>query len=259
MKNLICAVAVLAVSTTQADTIYVDADCPGAGVEPRPTTADSANDSDDLSDMEVSYVQVRAQASTPCCINGDPTSCFEAGCDWLYPSCEGQPTFQGCVPANGCFDGCGPGLSCQGVVTNPCGAGGSCCDFFFAWCIPDGTCPAVCDEDLDGDGNVFVTDLLLLLMDFGSCDGSPADFDGDGCVTIVDLLTLLGNWGPCPGSPCVWDVNGDGTVDNTDLWQVLGNLGPCDTPAACPEDVNGDGVVDFADVIEVATHFGPCP
>ncbi len=113
-----------------------------------------------------------------------------------------------------------------------------------------------CPWDLDGDSNVFVTDLLLLLMDFGSCNGSPADFDGDGCVTVVDLLTLLGNWGPCPGSPCIWDVNGDGTVDLADLFQVLTNLGPCD---GCPEDVNGDGIVNGQDVAAVATHFGPCP
>ena len=113
-----------------------------------------------------------------------------------------------------------------------------------------------CPGDLDGDGNVFVTDLLLLLMDFGSCNGSPADLDGDGCVTVADLLTLLGTWGPCPGSPCVWDVNGDGTVDPTDLRLVLGNLGPCE---GCPEDVNGDGVVNGQDAAAVATHFGPCP
>ena len=113
-----------------------------------------------------------------------------------------------------------------------------------------------CPWDLDGDGNVFVTDLLLLLMDFGSCNGSPADFDGDGCVTVIDLLTLLGNWGPCPGAPCVWDVNGDGIVDVADLWQVLGNFGPCD---GCPEDVNGDGIVNGQDLSAVATHFGPCP
>jgi len=29
MKNLICAVTLLAVSTAQADVIYVDVDCPG--------------------------------------------------------------------------------------------------------------------------------------------------------------------------------------------------------------------------------------
>ncbi len=113
-----------------------------------------------------------------------------------------------------------------------------------------------CPWDLDGDGNVFVIDLLLLLMDFGSCDGSPADFDGDGCVTVVDLLTLLFNFGPCPDGRCPWDVNGDRTVDAADLWQVLGNFGPCD---GCPEDVNGDGIVNGLDVSAVATHFGPCP
>jgi predicted outer membrane repeat protein len=55
-----------------------------------------------------------------------------------------------------------------------------------------------CPWDLDGDGNVFVTDLLTLLSDFGSCEDSPADFDGDGCVTVVDLLALIANFGPCP-------------------------------------------------------------
>ncbi len=113
-----------------------------------------------------------------------------------------------------------------------------------------------CPWDLDGDGDAGITDLLLLLGDFGSCDSSPADFDGDGCVTVVDLLTLLFNFGPCPGSPCPWDVNGDGTVDKADLWQVLGNQGPCDW---CPEDVTGDGVVNGQDAAAVATHFGECP
>jgi predicted outer membrane repeat protein len=113
-----------------------------------------------------------------------------------------------------------------------------------------------CPWDLDGDGNVGVVDLLMLLADFGSCDGSPADFDGDGCVTVVDLLALIGHFGPCPGVPCVWDVNGDGVVDQSDLQQVLDNFGPCD---GCPEDVNGDGVVNGQDAAAVATHFGPCP
>ncbi len=113
-----------------------------------------------------------------------------------------------------------------------------------------------CPGDLNGDGIVNVPDLLLLLGDFGSCDGSPADFDGDGCVGVPDLLALIANFGPCPGSECVWDVNGDGVVDNDDLQQVIGNQGPCD---GCPEDVNGDGIVNGQDAAAVATHFGPCP
>ncbi len=114
----------------------------------------------------------------------------------------------------------------------------------------------VCPWDLSGDGEVNVADLLLLLADFGTCDGTQADFDGDGCVTVVDLLALIANFGPCPGSGCPWDVNGDGTVDQTDLRLVRGNFGPCD---GCPEDVNGDGIVNGLDVSAVATHFGPGP
>ena len=50
--------------------------------------------------------------------------------------------------------------------------------------------------DLDGDGIVGITDLLMLLSNWGQCKGDcPADLDGDGTVGIFDLLTLLTNWG----------------------------------------------------------------
>ena len=53
--------------------------------------------------------------------------------------------------------------------------------------------------DLDGDGQVGITDFLALLQEWGPCAGPPApcpaDLDGDGEVGIVDFLTLLGNWG----------------------------------------------------------------
>ncbi len=150
---------------------------------------------------------------------------------------------------SGIFDGypCGTSNDYQLCITvdNSCGEP-------VAACLTGGTCVG----DIDGDGNVSVTDLLLLLTDFGSCDGSPGDLDGDGCVTIVDLLILLVNFGPCPDGECPWDVNGDGTVDWSDLHQVLDNFGPCD---GCPEDVNDDGVVNWQDVAAVATHLGPCP
>ncbi|MHC4968584.1 MAG: choice-of-anchor Q domain-containing protein, partial [Planctomycetota bacterium] len=113
-----------------------------------------------------------------------------------------------------------------------------------------------CPWDLDGDGNVFVTDLLLLLASWGPCADCAADFNDDGLVNVVDLLALIGHFGPCPGVPCIWDVNGDGVVDLSDLHQVQENFGPC---AGCPEDVNGDGVVDGQDAAAVAQHFGPCP
>ena len=52
--------------------------------------------------------------------------------------------------------------------------------------------------DLDNDGSVGVSDLLLLLGHWGTDPGGPPDFDGDGTVGLSDLLALLSNWGPVP-------------------------------------------------------------
>ena len=55
-----------------------------------------------------------------------------------------------------------------------------------------------CPGDLDGSGDVGITDLLGLLAAWGTNPGGPPDFDGDGNVGITDLLEMLANWGPCP-------------------------------------------------------------
>jgi hypothetical protein len=52
----------------------------------------------------------------------------------------------------------------------------------------------LCAADLDCDGNVGITDFLVLLATWGSPDG---DIDGDGDTGITDFLLLLANWGPC--------------------------------------------------------------
>ena len=50
--------------------------------------------------------------------------------------------------------------------------------------------------DLDGDGVVGSSDLIILLGAWGRCPGEcPADLDGDGVVGTGDLILLLGNWG----------------------------------------------------------------
>ena len=56
----------------------------------------------------------------------------------------------------------------------------------------------VCPWDLDGNGIVGASDLLALLVVWGTDPGGPPDFDGDGNVGASDLLELLANWGPCP-------------------------------------------------------------
>jgi hypothetical protein len=66
-----------------------------------------------------------------------------------------------------------------------------------------------CDGDLNGDGVVDVSDLLILLSSWGACastgvncvDVCPADLNCDGVVDISDLLVVLSNWGACPGLP----------------------------------------------------------
>lgn len=59
-------------------------------------------------------------------------------------------------------------------------------------------CSGPCTGDINGDGSVGITDLLLLLAAWGPhSTPHPADLDGDFIVGIVDLLLLLGNWGPC--------------------------------------------------------------
>jgi hypothetical protein len=65
-----------------------------------------------------------------------------------------------------------------------------CVDDLCAW-WPCSTCP----EDLDGDGAVSVSDLLILLGDWGG--GGPADLNGDGTIDVADLLLLLSAWGAC--------------------------------------------------------------
>jgi len=56
------------------------------------------------------------------------------------------------------------------------------------------------EGDLDGDGDVDLTDLSLMLAAFGSCLGDPgfnpaADLDETLCVELTDLSILLANFG----------------------------------------------------------------
>ena len=54
-----------------------------------------------------------------------------------------------------------------------------------------------CAMDLDCDGAIGITDLVILLAAWGPCDSGccTSDLDMDGVTGIVDLLRLLRNWG----------------------------------------------------------------
>ena len=62
----------------------------------------------------------------------------------------------------------------------------------------DGTLgiPTVCQGDLDGDGIVGVSDLLLIIDAWGACS-CEEDLNGDGIVGVSDLLIIIDAWGGC--------------------------------------------------------------
>jgi len=62
----------------------------------------------------------------------------------------------------------------------------------------------------------------------------PADLDDDGFVGGSDILILLTGWGECPDAdgkdnppPCIADLTDDGLVDVHDLLMLLTSLGEC--------------------------------
>ena len=58
----------------------------------------------------------------------------------------------------------------------------------------------LCVADIDGDGFVGVTDLLMVIDMWGNCPvkGScDADMDGDNLVGVGELLTIIDMWGTC--------------------------------------------------------------
>ena len=52
-----------------------------------------------------------------------------------------------------------------------------------------------CLADIDNDGAVDVTDILITIGNWGG--SGEGDVDGDGIVSVSDILLIVGAWGPC--------------------------------------------------------------
>ena len=59
----------------------------------------------------------------------------------------------------------------------------------------DGNCDPTCPQDLDLDGIVTVSDVLLMLSEFGCQSSCTADVNFDGIVTVEDFLLVLSEFG----------------------------------------------------------------
>jgi hypothetical protein len=57
-------------------------------------------------------------------------------------------------------------------------------------------CPSNCIEDVDGDGTVAVSDILLIIGAWGTAD-PVMDLDANGTVGVSDLLLIIAAWGAC--------------------------------------------------------------
>jgi hypothetical protein len=69
--------------------------------------------------------------------------------------------------------------------------------------LADGTVRIKLMGDVNDDGKVDITDLVLLIKAFGSYPGRPrwnpnTDLNGDGKVDIIDLILLIKNYGRIP-------------------------------------------------------------
>jgi hypothetical protein len=56
-----------------------------------------------------------------------------------------------------------------------------------------------------------------------SFDPCPADINDDGMVNVTDVLIVIENWGGSGGG----DINGDDIVNVTDLLEVVRAWGYC--------------------------------
>ena len=84
--------------------------------------------------------------------------------------------------------------------------------------------------DLNGDGALdlaapnFEADSVSVLLN--RCADIPADLDGDGTVGTSDLLILFANWGSCEVcEACTADLDGNCTVGVSDLLILFSNWG----------------------------------
>ena len=169
-----------------------------------------------------------------CFLSSDITSCFSECISEAVPAmslgCVGCFADQSTCVTNSCFLTCafGSESDCEACVQSNCQSGFESCagivdldsDGESTVCDCDDGNPSVypgapatgegldnncdgtlsseelaCQLDLNGDALITVSDVLVLLSEFGCITDCTADVSGDGLVTVADVLAMLGAFG----------------------------------------------------------------
>lgn len=125
--------------------------------------------------------------------NFDSTATIDDG-NCLYLDCNGDcggtATLDNCGVCNG------DDSSCSGCTDI------SACNYDSAAALDDGSCEytsCVCQGDYDGNGFVTVSDLTMLLAEYGCTLNCSSDITGDDAVTSQDITLFLSLFGTiCP-------------------------------------------------------------
>ena len=161
----------------------------------------SGGDSNWASDLTLALISPSGDCAALGGFDSSPAGCTSIGDYNLWPA-YWQSSSSGTYAAS--VDLLGNGLSGEGtwsVFLFNGFASSSGAQFDASWSI-SGLCngggpeePNDCPPDLDGDGNITVSDALLLLGDFGCLSNCTADLNDDGQVTTSDMLVFLAAFG----------------------------------------------------------------
>ena len=146
---------------------------------------------------------------------------FAINLDCVYPGCTDSTACNYDAIA-GCDDGSCEFTSCAGCTdANACNYDATATIDNGSCILPDGCTDATaCNYD------------ATAACDDGSCEFTSctcyADLNGDLDRNVTDLLILLAEFG-CTGSECIADINEDGEVAAGDILELLSVFGtPCD-------------------------------
>ena len=166
-------------SYSNTETTYTSANCVSYGCYTL-TVNDSYGDGLSYDGVTGNYVLTNS--------NGDVLASMVAGGDFgseaVHPFCLEISAVYGCMDIDACN-------------YNPLATDQADCIYPF-----DGfDCAGIslCPLDLNSNGYIEVSDLLIILSDFGCASDCTGDVNGDGVVTVADVLFILSSFGdPCP-------------------------------------------------------------